>query len=81
MTQMTDVKSSNIKAIGYNDEKGEMHVAFKSGDTYAYAGVEKAHYLEAFDAASVGKFVVTQIIPKFKAQKLERQTTLALGGE
>ncbi|MDR3488783.1 MAG: KTSC domain-containing protein [Bradyrhizobium sp.] len=81
MPHMTPVKSSNIKAIGYDDETGAMHVTFKSGDTYAYAGVEKAIYLQAFDAASVGRFVASDVVAKFKARKLERQTSLALGAE
>ncbi|WP_158810449.1 KTSC domain-containing protein [Beijerinckia sp. L45] len=76
MPEMTPVKSSNIKAVGYDDAVGAMHVTFKSGSTYAYAGVEKKVFHEAMDAASVGKFVATEILPKYKAEKLEAEAPL-----
>lgn len=31
MPEMKPVKSSNVEAISYDDEAGEMHVTFKSG--------------------------------------------------
>ena len=65
------LKSSNIAAIGYDEDQGELHVAFKSGTVYAYAGVEKAIHQKTLDAPSVGKFVSAEIVGKFSSRKLE----------
>lgn len=43
---MHKLKSSNIKAVGYDAAKKEIHIEFHSGATWAYADCEP----ELFDA-------------------------------
>jgi hypothetical protein len=51
---MQAVKSSNIKAIGYEPETQRLHVQFGSGKTYAYDGVKAEEHEALINAASVG---------------------------
>ncbi len=37
--KLTSVKSSNVDAVGHDADARALHVRFKSGDHYVYAGV------------------------------------------
>lgn len=54
------VPSSNIESVGH--EGTELRVKFKSGSTYAYAGVGADLFAEMMDAKSIGSFVVSRIV-------------------
>ena len=58
---MQEVKSSNIAAIGYDQDTESLYVEFKSGRTYKYDKVPFWHYTELMDADSVGKFLNAEI--------------------
>lgn len=67
---MTPVESSNIKAVGYDPDAHAMHVQFKSGGHYRYAGVPKAAH-EAFMAApSKGSHFAQNVAGKFEHTKV-----------
>lgn len=51
---MTPVKSSNIKACGYDPDKKTMAVEFADGSLYHYADVSKSDYDDLVSAKSVG---------------------------
>ena len=51
------VKSTNVKAVGYDAETKVLEVEFKSGGIYQYAGVQKEMYADLLAAESVGRFV------------------------
>ena len=53
--QMQDVKSSNIKAIGYNPNTKKMYIQFHSGGTYEYSDVDLDDYINFKNAPSHGK--------------------------
>lgn len=55
--QMQSVKSSNVKAVGYDEETKTLQVHFKSGGVYQYAGVQPEMYADLLAAESVGRFV------------------------
>lgn len=60
---MTPVLSSNVSAIGYDSDSGEMLVKWKSGKTSAYAGVSEGMALDAAAGhiASVGQWLNREI--------------------
>ena len=51
------VKSSNVKAVGYDEVKKVLEVEFKSGGIYQYAGVQPEMYTDLLAAESIGRFV------------------------
>lgn len=64
---MTPVKSSNIAATGYDAATKTLAVQFKGGlKTYHYAGVPESVFGDMAKAESVGKFVTSQVVGKFK---------------
>ena len=60
------VKSSNVDSYHYDPETKSLHVKFKTGKTYEYAGVEQSHVAELVNAPSFGSHVSKHIIPHFK---------------
>ncbi len=54
--EMTPVESSNIAAVGYNEEDKELHIEFNSGKTYAYQDVPEDIAKGLVEAESVGKY-------------------------
>lgn len=57
MAEMVFVQSSNIDAVGYDAELGELHVRFKpSLATYVYQGVPPDVHERMMLSASKGQF-------------------------
>lgn len=69
--EMVPVESSNIKEIGYDTEKKELHVHFKGGAGYIYKEVSHLIYNRLMCAGSVGGFLAKEIKPKYKFEKKE----------
>lgn len=64
---MNPVKSSNIAATGYDPQSRTLAVQFKGGGkTYHYADVPQGLADDLNKSESVGKFVVGQIVGKFR---------------
>lgn len=63
-------ESSNVMAVGW-DNADNMYVLFKGGRLYLYAGVTRQRCVAAAQAESVGKYVISEIIPKFTGVKIE----------
>ncbi len=61
MPEMIYVDSSNIEAIGYDDEKQELHVQFLSGGYYIYHDVPRAVFDELLIAASKGSYLNREV--------------------
>jgi hypothetical protein len=51
---MQPVESSNIAAMGYDEEDKRLRVTFKSGATYDYLNVEPETHATVIGADSVG---------------------------
>jgi len=69
--KMHPVVSSNILAAGYDKDKRELKITFKSGATYIYSNVPMALYEGIFTSESAGKFVQQYIVKgKYKFNKL-----------
>lgn len=61
MPDMIYVDSSNIEAIGYDDESLELHVQFISGGYYIYNNVPRQIFDELMYAPSKGSFLNREI--------------------
>ncbi len=74
MVDMMPVKSSNIAEIGYDADKHELHVKFKSGGHYVYEEVEPIVHTSAMAADSVGGFLHANVIKGPKKYKYRKVT-------
>ena len=54
---ITNIKSSNIKTIEYNEEIQTLTVEFQSGAKYAYSNVPKTVFNRLVSANSVGRYL------------------------
>lgn len=68
--ELTPVTSSNVAAVGYDDETKTLQVQFKGGETYNYFGVPQELYDNLLNAESVGGFLNTYIKPHFRMEKV-----------
>lgn len=59
--ELKPIKSSNLEAIGHDEEKNELHVEFHGGSVYAYDGVSKELYDKLMNAESKGAFFHKEI--------------------
>lgn len=68
--EMVTVRSSNVAAVGYDDEEGELIVEFKSGARYAYEGVPYHVFEEMREADTAGSYLNLHIKNAYTARKL-----------
>lgn len=68
--KMKEVESSNIESIGHHADRKELHVRFKNGGHYVYAGVGPDLHADALRADSVGKFINEHVKGKFTHRKV-----------
>lgn len=52
--ELSPVDSSNIEAVGFDPDAGELHVRFKGGKTYCYSGRTQAEHDALVQADSIG---------------------------
>lgn len=69
MPKMIYVASSNIEAIGYDDDTQELHIQFVSGGYYIYSEVPRQIYEDLMAASSKGSFLNREVKSVFKFQK------------
>lgn len=65
----TPVTSSNLASVGYDEPSKTLEVTFKNGSTYAYSGVPKSEHDALMAASSHGKYLNSNIKPRFAATK------------
>ena len=68
--KMTSVKSSNIKAVGYDEGKMILRVRFYSGGTYEYKDVPRKVWMDFITSKSLGKYFYKNIRDKYKTTKV-----------
>lgn len=57
----TDVTSSNIASIGYDEETRTLEIEFHSGDIYTYYPITLSGYNDLMNAASIGSYFFKNI--------------------
>lgn len=70
---MTPVKSSNLKAVGYDRIQGILHVQFNNGVTWMYDGVPTEEYEMLLLAPSIGKYYTKHIKGKYEGVRAEER--------
>ena len=55
------VRSSNVRAVGYDPPTQRLEVEFHSGDVYRYEGVTQQQHAQFMGAPSKGKAVKTHL--------------------
>ncbi len=61
MTEMIYVDSSNVEAIGYDDDTQELHIHFLSGASYIYHVVPRGVFDQLMYAPSKGSFLNREV--------------------
>ena len=68
--EMQSVSSSNLAAVGYDEETQTLRVTFKKGPTYDYRGVPPKVYEQLMSAESVGQYFHSNIRSDFPYSKI-----------
>lgn len=63
---LVEVASSSIAAIGYDERRRTLEIAFRTGARYRYQEVPKAIHAEFMRADSKGRYFAKRIRGKFK---------------
>ena len=61
MPEMIFVESSNIEAIGYDDDTQELHVQFLPSGHYIYSDVPREMFDNLMNAPSKGSFLNREV--------------------
>lgn len=67
-----EVKSSNIKSIGYDEENKNLEIEFHLGAVYSYTGVPKEAYDALMAAESKGSAFARLIKGVFNYHKVKQ---------
>ena len=70
---MVPVKSSNIKAAGFNTLAGTMRIQFSNGTEYDYEGVNAEMYNNFLESKSQGRFFHQNIKGKLTGTKVKKE--------
>ncbi len=68
--QRTQVTSSNIQSIGYDENTQTLEVEFKNGGTYQYFDVPKHEFDALMSASSHGQYLAANIKGKYRYSKV-----------
>lgn len=68
--KLVPVRSSNVKAVGYDPAGKLLHVEFVNGGLYEYAGVPERIHQALRAASSVGGFFHDNVRDKYPTKKL-----------
>ncbi len=66
---LTPVTSSNIDAVGYDEDSSTLHVRFHSGHTYSYSNVDPEEHRALIEAPSIGAHFSKHIRPHYTGRK------------
>ena len=67
---LVKVDSSNVNAVGYDEETEELYVEFHSGSTYKYLNVPYYVFEELCDADSVGQYLNKEVKNTYEYERL-----------
>ena len=67
---MINVDSSNVAAVGYDEESATLQVEFNNGSAYQYFDVPEHLFYGLRDADSVGGFLAANIKGNYRYSKV-----------
>lgn len=68
---MTNVKSSDLKSVGYDTLTQTLVIEFNSGGVYQYTNVPKSVYTGLMSASSHGKYFHRNIKDKYPCNRIK----------
>ena len=68
--EMTNVDSSNVESVGYDENSSTLQVEFKNGGMYQYFDVPEDVFIGLRDADSVGKYLNANIKGTYRYSKV-----------
>jgi len=68
--EMKGVKSSNLNAVGYDEDNKVLAVLFNDGNLYEYSDVPKETYEAMINAGSVGSYFHKNVRTSFNFKKM-----------
>lgn len=73
MIELKEVQSSNIEAIGFDEEKQNLYIMFSGGSLYEYNPIEKKVYEAFMLSNSFGKFfyAIIKANKEYKYKKVD----------
>lgn len=66
----TDVVSSNLKSVKYNEGSEVLEIEFRHGGVYQYFGVPTEVHRALMDAGSHGKYFAAEIKGRYEFKKV-----------
>jgi hypothetical protein len=57
MAEMREVRSSNVRAVGWDEDTGELLVEFRNGSLYSYPSAGESAYQDLLSDPSPGAYV------------------------
>ena len=66
----TDVVSSNLKSVKYDESSGVLEVEFRHGGVYQYSGVPPEVHRALMDADSHGKYFAAEIRGRYRYERV-----------
>jgi KTSC domain len=67
----SEVTSSNVHSVGYDEPSQTLEVRFHNGGVYQFQGVTPDEHDELMSAPSIGAHLHTRIKGKYRGNKLE----------
>lgn len=68
--EMQYVESSNLKAVGYDQDNAILVIEFRDGSVYEYYDVPQYEYDGLMCAESKGKYAHANIYKRYRQQKI-----------
>lgn len=68
--EMISVSSSNVSAVGYDNDTSTLQIRFNDGSLYQYFDVPKPIYVGLLAADSVGKFMHQNVKGAFRYSRV-----------
>ena len=67
------VKSSNIKAVGYDPLNETLEIEFLNGGVYQYSGFSQDKFDSFINSPSLGRWFAAEIRGKYPMQKMPQE--------
>ena len=71
------VKSSNIKAVGYDPLNETLEIEFLNGGVYQYSGFSQDKFDSFINSPSLGRWFAAEIRGKYPMQKMPQESQSA----
>ncbi len=68
--EMTNVDSSNVESVGYDEDSSTLQVEFINGGMYQYFDVPEDVFIGLRDADSVGRYLSDRIKGTYRYSKV-----------